>query len=419
MEEIVEKETENAAKVPKGYKQTEVGIIPADWDVVSLGAIVSYTQLGGNYQNDEQAKGPPLIKMGNLGRGSILLNKLEFIPIYITPHERDMLHDEDLLFNTRNTLQLVGKVAIWRCELGTAYFNSNILRLNFKTDIVASNIFMNYVLNSKLLIDQLSNIATGTTSVAAIYSRDLFKILIPLPPNKAEQISIAAALNDLDSFIEARERLITKKRAIKQGAMQELLKPKEGWKEKILGDCADVVGGGTPSSFNSKFWNGEIIWLTPTEVGDKKYLSGSKRKITEEGFSNCSANMLPVGTILVTSRAGIGDLGILRVKACTNQGFQSLIPRENTDGEFLYYLMGTLKNELLQNASGSTFLEISPGKMKSIGVVLPIKSEQTRIATILSDMDTEIAQLETELGKYQEIKVGMMQDLLTGKRRLV
>ncbi len=250
-------------------------------------------------------------------------------------------------------------------------------------------------------------------------------IPIPLPPTKTEQTTIANALSDADAMIQSLTRLIAKKRQIKQGAMQTLLNPYEngclkgGWVVKKLGDVADVVGGGTPSSFNASFWNGDIDWYTPTEIGEHKYVYESRRKITKEGYSNSSTNLLPIGTILLTSRAGIGDLGILMKEGCTNQGFQSLISNESTDYEFLYYLMGTLKNQLLQNASGSTFLEISPGKLKQIEAGIPQKTEQTRIATILSDMDAEIAELEAKLAKTQQIKQGMMQNLLTGEIRLV
>ena len=129
--------------------------------------------------------------------------------------------------------------------------------------------------------------------------------------------------------------------------------------------------------------------------------------------------MLPVGTILLTTRAGIGDLSILMMEGCTNQGFQSLIAKEGYFNEYLYYLMQTMKNVLIQNASGSTFLEISPNKIKQIEISIPSFEEQTRIATILSDMDAEITALETKLEKYKKVKLGMMQNLLTGKIRLV
>lgn len=179
-----------------------------------------------------------------------------------------------------------------------------------------------------------------------------------------------------------------------------------------------MVGGGTPSTSNSLFWNGDINWFTPTEVGSKKYLHESKRKITQLGLKNSSAKILPSETLLLTSRAGIGDIGILKNPSATNQGFQSLLPKDNINGEFLYYLASTLKQTLLQFASGSTFLEITPSKIKSIQIPIPTIAEQTAIATTLSDMDALITALDKKIAKKKAIKQGAMQQLLTGKKRL-
>jgi type I restriction enzyme S subunit len=187
---------------------------------------------------------------------------------------------------------------------------------------------------------------------------------------------------------------------------------------KKLGEIATVVGGGTPSTYIPNYWNGMINWYTPTEIGLNKYTYSSLRKITKEGLKNCSAKILPKGSILLTTRAGIGDVSILMNEGCTNQGFQSLVANDDINYEFLYYLISTLKNILIQNASGSTFLEISPNKIKQIEVKIPNLKEQIAIAAILSDMDAEIESLEQKKNKYNMLKQGMMQQLLTGKIRI-
>jgi type I restriction enzyme S subunit len=190
----------------------------------------------------------------------------------------------------------------------------------------------------------------------------------------------------------------------------------EEWGVKNICDVAEVVGGGTPSTFTQKYWNGHINWFTPTEIGFNKYSYESLRKITEEGLKDSSAKLLPIGTILLTSRASIGDVSILKVPASTNQGFQSLIANENIDNEFLYYLISTLKNTLIKYASGSTFLEISPNKLKSIVVPIPpTRAEQTAIATTLKDADALITRLEKLIDKKRNIKQGAMQELLKPK----
>jgi type I restriction enzyme S subunit len=194
------------------------------------------------------------------------------------------------------------------------------------------------------------------------------------------------------------------------------LKIELDWKRTTLGEVSTIVGGGTPSTLVREYWDGNINWFTPTEVGKEKYVSQSNRKLTNEGFIHSSARMLPPGAILLTSRAGIGDVAILTEKACTNQGFQSLIANGDLDNEFLYYLVSTLKPEFVKNASGSTFLEISPTKVKAISVTIPpTKVEQTAIANALSDMDSLISNLEKLIEKKRLIKQGVMQELLKPK----
>jgi type I restriction enzyme S subunit len=205
-----------------GYKQTEVGVIPTDWDTPELGDILKSMQLGGNYKNSERETNWPLIKMGNLGRGSIKLDKLEFIDSAQRPSDRDRLKADDVLLNTRNTLDLVGKVAIWRNELPEAYFNSNIMRMKFDEQSVSSYQFMNHILNTSRSLRGLRGMAIGTTSVAAIYSRDLVKLKIPLP-TKAEQEAIAEVLSAMDAEIALLETQLAKYRQLKQGLMQKLL----------------------------------------------------------------------------------------------------------------------------------------------------------------------------------------------------
>lgn len=194
-----------------------------DWEVKKLGEIISSTQLGGNYPNSESETDNPLIKMGNIQRGKISLKKVEYIPANFRPSSKDLLRENDLLFNTRNTLELVGKVCIWRNELQKAYFNSNIMRITFNKDIIASNVLMNAIFNSKKVVQYLKDIATGTTSVAAIYTRDLFGIELSFPKSLSEQTRIATILSDMDAELEALEAQLGKARKVKQGMMQELL----------------------------------------------------------------------------------------------------------------------------------------------------------------------------------------------------
>ncbi|MCQ2700431.1 restriction endonuclease subunit S [Helicobacter pylori] len=190
------------------------------------------------------------------------------------------------------------------------------------------------------------------------------------------------------------------------------------WQRVRLGDIAEIIGGGTPSTQITSFWNGSINWFTPTEIGITKYVYKSQRTITPLGLKKSSAKLLPIGTILLTSRASIGDCAILKVAATTNQGFQSLIPLEKINNEFLYYLMLTLKNKLLKLASGSTFLEVSPNKIKNLLIPLPPLNEQIAIANILSDVDRYLYSLDALILKKESVKKALSFELLSQRKRL-
>lgn len=193
----------------------------------------------------------------------------------------------------------------------------------------------------------------------------------------------------------------------------------DDWEVKSLGEVATIVGGGTPSTLNSAYWNGDIQWFTPAELSDsKKYVSKSERTITERGLKESSAKLLPKGTVLLTTRASIGITAILENPASTNQGFQSLIAKNNCCSEFLYYVIPLIKDEMLSRASGSTFAEISAKKLSTITFQLPPLPEQQRIAKALSDVDALISTTEKLIQKKKNIKQGAMQELLTGKKRL-
>jgi type I restriction enzyme S subunit len=241
---------------------------------------------------------------------------------------------------------------------------------------------------------------------------------VAYPKSKDEQEEIASSLTSINSLIKELELLLVKKKNVHQGVIQKLTTPDENWTPKIIDDVADVVGGGTPSTSVSKYWDGNINWFSPTEIGFKKYAYSSKRKITQAGLNNSSAKLLPVGTVLLTSRATVGEVSILKTAACTNQGFQSLIPKAETHNEFLYYLMLTKKNDLIQKASGSTFLEVSPSAVRRISLMMPEHPIQVEIANILSDMDEEIEMLELTIEKQRQLRTGLIQNLLPGKIRL-
>lgn len=160
------------------------------------------------------------------------------------------------------------------------------------------------------------------------------------------------------------------------------------WEQRKLGDVATIVGGGTPSTNNDAYWDGDIDWYSPAELGEQVYADRSVRRITQAGYDSCSATLLPAGkTILFTSRAGIGNTAILRRSACTNQGFQSLVVNDDADVYFVYSMTDRIKKFAEQKASGSTFLEISGKGLAAGEFAFPSKDEQTAIGSMFKQLD--------------------------------
>jgi type I restriction enzyme S subunit len=402
--------------IKEGYKQTEIGVIPNDWDVKTLGeCLIKNPDYGINAAavnyNDNL---PTYLRITDISEDGkyISSNKASVNNIQSNSY---YLEDGDIVF--ARTGASVGKTYLYNKNDGMLVFAGFLIRAKSNPKILNSKYLLFTTQTKNYWSWVLAN--SMRSGQPGLNSNEYKSFQIPLPPTIGEQIAIASALSDTDALITGLEKLIVKKRNIKQGAMQQLLQPKEDWEMTKFGEICDVIGGGTPSTFIPEYWNGTINWFTPTEIGKHKYTYGSRRKITKEGFINSSGKILPIGAVLLTTRAGIGDVSILMNEGCTNQGFQSLIAKKGYNNEYIYYLITTLKNVLIQNASGSTFLEISPNKIKQIEISISNYEEQTRIATILSDMDAELTALEQKLEKYKNIKLGMMQELLTGKTRLV
>ena len=181
------------------------------------------------------------------------------------------------------------------------------------------------------------------------------------------------------------------------------------WEQRKLGDVATIVGGGTPSTNNDAYWDGDIDWYSPAELGEQMYADRSVRRITQAGYDSCSATLLPAGkTILFTSRAGIGNAAILRRSACTNQGFQSLVVNDDTDVYFVYSMTDRIKKFAEQKASGSTFLEISGKGLAAGEFAFPSKGEQTAIGSMFKQLDHLITLHQRKYDKLCTVKKSML-----------
>lgn len=395
-------------------KQTEIGLIPKEWLVKNIESIAKVSgRVGwkGYTKKDLVLLGPYAIGAKHINKN----NKLDLSDPTCLSNEKYIespeifVFKDDLLIVQRGT---IGKLVLIEENIGEATINPSMLIIRTKKD---SSKFLYYYLLSKEGQNQISK-DVSSTGVPMITQFQVNGFQIPLPP-LPEQEAIADALSDADAWIESLEQLIAKKRLIKQGAMQELLSPKEDWEVKKLGEVGNIVTGGTPSTVIKEFWGGDIPWITPTDISINKNIFSGERSITELGHKQL--RQLPENSLLVTCIASIGKNAILRKRGGCNQQINAIVPNENFNVDYLYYLL-ELNKSVLQGKAGVTATPIlSKAEFSLIEFSFPSLTEQTRIATILSDMDAELEALEGQLGKARKIKQGMMQELLTGRVRLV
>lgn len=247
-----------------------------------------------------------------------------------------------------------------------------------------------------------------------------------LPTNIDEQIKIGKQLDAINNLITLHQRKCENLKKLKKFMLQKLF-PQNGenvpkvrfsnftdtWEQRKLGELADIIGGGTPSTSKDEYWDGDIDWYAPAEIADQIYVESSERKITEEGFNNSSVKMLPIGTVLFTSRAGIGKMAILRKESCTNQGFQSIVPHENElDSYFIFSRSEELKRYGETVGAGSTFVEVSGKQMANMDLMMPpTVEEQRQIGDYLEKIDTLITLHQSKCDKLKEVKKYMLQNM--------
>jgi len=408
-------------KVKPGYKQTEVGVIPEDWDCALIA----------NVARLESGHTPSKRKPSYWG-GSVQ---------WVSLHDTALLDSREISATTKTiTEDGINHSSARLLPQGTVVFSRTATvgkSTVMATSMATSQDFANYIcgpdLDNYFLVYLFRSMGRTWQRLMAgsihntIYMPVFKALKIALPP-LPEQRAIAAALSDVDALLAGLDRLIAKKRDLKQAAMQQLLTGQTRlpgfsgeWEMKTLGELAEIISGGTPKTTEPSYWNGGIKWCTPTDITGctDKYLLDTQRTISLLGLKSSGARLLPADSLLLCSRATIGELKIAGGEICTNQGFKSLVCKPEVSNEFLYYKLLTMKQQMIERAFGSTFLEISKANVASLEVPLPSLPEQTAIAAVLSDMDAELSLLAARRDKTRDLKQAMMQELLTGRIRLV
>ena len=326
-----------------------------------------------------------------------------------------LLKEGDLLF--ARTGASVGKTYLYRQFDGMVYFAGFLIRARigegadpeFAYQATLTDAYKKYV--------AITSQRSGQPGVNAQEYAD-YQLMLP---SKTEQQQIGMTLRSLDDLITLHQRKYDKLVIFKKSMLEKMF-PKDGesvpeirfagftdpWEQRELVDIAEIVGGGTPDTNNSNYWDGDIDWYAPAELGNNIYAESSTRKITQAGFDSCSTKMLPADkTILFTSRAGIGNTAILRHSACTNQGFQSLVIGD-ADVYFVYSMSERIKKWAEEKASGSTFLEISGRQLETMPVNLPSLVEQQAIGSFFSHLDDLITLHQRKLELLQNIKKSLL-----------
>jgi type I restriction enzyme, S subunit len=403
-------------QLKEGYKQTEVGIIPENWTLESIQefAIIKTGPFGTLLKASEYAgySGVPLISVGEIRNGFFRITEhTPFVPeIVVKRLPQYVLRRGDIVFGRKGAVE---RSALVEAEQEGWFLGSD--GISIRPSIKCHAKYLAFQFQSHRVISWLIQNAIGTT-MASLNQEILSKVVIPLPPTKTEQESIACTLSDIDALIESLDRLLTKKRQIKQGAMQELLTGKKRlatfnnkWEEKYLGDVAEIVMGQSPKSscYNNR---GQGL---PLIQGNADILN---RQTIKRIFTTEVTKRGKYGDIIMSVRAPVGEIARAVFDACLGRGVCAI----RYDNDFLYHYLIWRESDWVGLSKGSTFDSVNSADIRSFKLFIPNEpQEQIEIANILSDMDAEIGSIESKLTKTRQLKQGMMHELLTGRIRLV
>jgi len=428
------------------FVQTELGLLPEDWEVRTLGdELYIKGRIGwkGLKKDEYLVESPYRIINGS----NIINNKIDWNNCGYISEERYnespeiMLQKNDIVITKDGT---IGKVAkINSLEKPTSVASGLFIIRNISKIIDTSYLF--YYFNSHYFKGLVSSRTEGSV-IPHLYQRDFVSMKIPLP-RLEEQKLIATILSSLDEKIEINNEINKKLEEMAQAIFKhwfvdfefpnengepykssggemvesELGMIPKGWKIGSINDLGTIVSGGTPSKKKEEYYTEHgIPWITPKDLSLNKnrFISRGTIDITEEGLKNSSAKLMPKGTVLFSSRAPIGYIAIAKNEVSTNQGFKSIIPKNNIGSEFVYQFLKMNKEIIESRASGSTFKEISGGELKKIPAIIPSNNIIYRYNLITIKISSFIKNNEEELEKLRTIRDTLLPKLMSGEIRV-
>ncbi|OQQ90670.1 restriction endonuclease subunit S [Ligilactobacillus salivarius] len=386
------------------------------WEQQELGAVVEFYS-GLTYKPENVVQnGTLVIRSSNIHNNQYINADNVYVKNNIVNSE--YVQEQDIIVVVRNgSRNLIGKHAL----LKSIPHDPSVIGA-FMTGIRSlNNQFIEAVLNTEKFKREI-NKNLGATINQITTSQ--FKKMKFNFPKREEDKQIGILFNYLDDTIQLHENYLQLLYNFRSFLLQKMFSINDTfpnlrfkqfndkWKYKKLGEVADIVSGGTPDTTKRDYWNGSINWYTPAEVGNKIFVGGSQRKITNIGLENSSAKILPVGTVLFTSRAGIGKTAILKEKGSTNQGFQSIVPKKKSlDSYFIFSMSNILKKYGESHGAGSTFLEISGKELAKARISLPSITEQKNISKVLFKLDTIITLQKQEIDNLKKLKQFLLQNM--------
>lgn len=408
-----------------GYKRTEVGEIPEDWEVSTLFRLAEIR--GGIAKNANVAVADPVsvhyLRVANVQDGYLNLSEMSKIQLSRRDLPRYTVLPGDVLMNEGGDLDQLGRGAIWRGEFNPCVHQNHVFVVRCKADLLPD--YLNAWTAASPARRFFLLAGKQTTNLASISKSSLGELPVALPPSP-EQRAIAAALGDVDALLGGLDSLIAKKRDLKQAAMQQLLTGQTRlhgfsgeWEVKRLGDVVEkLVGGGTPSRSVTTYWGNEVPWVTVKDFATFNPIQ-TQESITRVGLKNSASHLIPAGTLITSTRMALGKAVVYNVDVAINQDLKAIFLGSGSSVRFLNYWFEFNAQMIDELGSGSTVKGISIAQLKNLPFPRITLSEQTAIAAVLSDMDAELAALEARRDRTRDLKQAMMQELLTGKTRLV
>ena len=398
-----------------GYKRTEVGVIPMDWELVQLGSIGHFKN-GINKSSDAFGHGSPFVNLLDVFGISAISSNDTFglVSTNLVEQQTYDLRKGDVIF-IRSSVKPsgVGLTAVIERNLPATVYSGFLIR--FRDGGNLSLPFKRYCFYEEGFRKRICN-ASSVSANTNINQDNLKKLVVPFPRSLAEQDAIATALSDVDALLAKLDQLIAKKQGLKQAAMQQLLTgqtrlPGFGgeWEVKRFGDVAEIVMGQSPSSSNyNRSGAGLPLIQGNADISNRKTI---KRIFTTEVTKRGKS-----GDVLMSVRAPVGEISRATFDVCLGRGVCAI----RYPNDFAYHLLISLEPTWARLSKGSTFDSVNSSDVRALEVNMPHDStEQTAIATVLSDMDAELTALAARRDKTRELKQGMMQVLLTGRIRLV